>query len=940
MKILPVFISVIFTAFSDSVFAQFPPLNFYKITNDEGLSQATVNVVFKDKVGFLWVGTDDGLNRFDGKKIKRYYHQYNDSNTLAANEVYGICEDDYNRIWIAHFNAGISIYDKNTNSFIRLENRFTARNRLASSRVYGVYKDKQGMIWARTVFGISKISPANFSIENYNDPRFADLNTVNIDIIDFAEHVWFGSKAKGLLRITKDGKTAPIGIWDNSKHGTSVTGIIQETARSLLFTSEKGLFRLRKQDAHIGIEPIAKDSVLFRSANKLFKQKNTPFVWIATEKGILVIDITQKTLVKHVKSESIKDNLISNLVNCLLQDDEQNIIIGTSRGINIASPYTSIFNNYENILRKINHFGHPVYAIHELPDGQLLLGTKSGGAYIFNPDSLKVVPIRIPYSPASEIKVYHFTPFINNDLVVCTSKGLWLLDLVNRRASAHRPAKFPELKQLENVSITNLTIADDSLAYIAGFTDGFFKWNYRRGTIKQYRRNEHLQWEGPVDNQVQKIAFSRNKHEIIVCTKFGFSLFYPAQDSFVNFRPGKRYPQELPARNIKDAWDDGENIWIATFGAGIQRLNKRTGLFSGLTTREGLPNNSVYAIIPDSKGYLWIPTNHGLALLNIQKSAVTTFTTGDGLPDNEFNGYASYKSPTGNLYFSTLNGIVQTRPEMLTSNSIRPKVVLTDLVASNSEQKDSVVNIYAASEIIIPAGFNSLFFEFASLSFAAPAKNQYRIMIENFDKDWIDLGNNNFRRYSNLPPGNYVLKLMGSNNSGRWSEQPLLLKIYVSPFWYQTRLFRTLLILSLSTLIFIAVRNYYIERLKEQKRSYEKQLAVQEERQRIGSEIHDDIGAGLMGVRLLTEMIGKRTSDGELNEEIKKIHSSISELSTKMREVIWSLNINNDTFESLLNYIQKQALQLFENSSINLITKLPAVICRFRNILTPWFRPS
>jgi ligand-binding sensor domain-containing protein len=239
MKILSLVLQFIFL-FSVS-FAQLPLVNFYKITNEEGLSQATVNVVYKDKDGFLWIGTDDGLNRFDGKEIKTYYHQFTDSNTMAANEIYGICEDRYNRLWIAHYNAGISIYDKNNDRFIRLDNRVHPSEKLSTNRVYGLTTDSKGFIWARTVYGISKINPDNFSIENFDHSSFSDINnTLHIDIIEYADHIWFGSKTNGLLRVTRDGKNAPLEKYDSKNHGSSVTGIFADKDRELLVASKRG----------------------------------------------------------------------------------------------------------------------------------------------------------------------------------------------------------------------------------------------------------------------------------------------------------------------------------------------------------------------------------------------------------------------------------------------------------------------------------------------------------------------------------------------------------------------------------------------------------------------------------------------------------------------------------------------------------------------------
>ncbi|MEJ7741737.1 MAG: two-component regulator propeller domain-containing protein [Nocardioidaceae bacterium] len=181
--------------------------------------------------------------------------------------------------------------------------------------------------------------------------------------------------------------------------------------------------------------------------------------------------------------------------------------------------------------------------------------------------------------------------------------------------------------------------------------------------------------------------------DLILCTKFGFSIFYPSADSFLNLLPGKNYPYELPARNVKYAYDDGKFIWITTYGAGVQKFDKVKHTFTGITTKEGLPNDAVYAVIPDDNGKMWISTNNGLASYNIQSGAVQTFTTQDGLPENEFNGYSAYRSNSGKIFYSTLNGIVSINRRIDVSNPYSPNIVITHFEANYKKRTPSLIVI-------------------------------------------------------------------------------------------------------------------------------------------------------------------------------------------------------------------------------------------------------
>ncbi|MEJ7741738.1 MAG: hypothetical protein WKF73_03815 [Nocardioidaceae bacterium] len=216
-------------------------------------------------------------------------------------------------------------------------------------------------------------------------------------------------------------------------------------------------------------------------------------MWIGTSaQGILIVDVNQKKIVRKLRSETISDNLLSNAILSFWEDDEKNIFVGTGRGVNIYSPYSRLFNNYENVFRKMPNFGHPVYAIYELSDGNLLIGTKQKAAYYFNTTTYEAKPIPLPNSNSAEPKntIYHFTPYKQNKFFVCTTRGLYILT-VEKDSCVITPFKyFTELKFADSLPITDVFMYNDSLAYIASSTAGLFKWNYKSHTIRQYKKDD------------------------------------------------------------------------------------------------------------------------------------------------------------------------------------------------------------------------------------------------------------------------------------------------------------------------------------------------------------------------------------------------------------------------------------------------------------------
>ncbi|MBA2762386.1 MAG: hypothetical protein H0U39_10600, partial [Segetibacter sp.] len=340
------------------------------------------------------------------------------------------------------------------------------------------------------------------------------------------------------------------------------------------------------------------------------------------------------------------------------------------------------------------------------------------------------------------------------------------------------------------------------------------------------------------------------------------------------------------------AYDDGKYIWVTTYGAGVQKFDKVKHTFTGITTKEGLPNDAVYSVIPDDNGKMWIATNNGLAAYNLQTKAIQIFTTQDGLPENEFNGYSGYRSNSGKIFYSTLNGVISINRRIDVSNPYSPNIVFTHFEA-NHAKKDSIFNCYNTSAIELPPGFNSINIRFAALSFAAPSKNLYKIKLTGYDNDWINLKNNNEVRYTQLPPGRYVFNVMATNNSGKWSSKVLSFKITVLPFWYQTVLFRLLLILIGCAVVYASYR-YRVSQL----------LKVEKMRRRISSDLHDDIGSTLSSINIYSNL-AKEEKDNIFY--IDTIQQYTQNIIGNLDDLVWSINPKNDGIATMADRMRSFA---------------------------------
>lgn len=877
---------------------QTPAINFYKLTNEQGLSQATVNVLYKDKEGFLWIGTDDGLNRFDGKEIISYHSAYGDPHAMPANVIYAITGDETGKIYLGHYRGGISYLDKTTGHFkkVLLHRASNGDSPLSVLGLAYVHRN----LWARTVNGISRINTKTLKIDNFNDPKFADKDLLsNVDIIDAYGCIWFGSSNKGLLRIKQDGDSKLSNSWDCQKHGYTVTGITRDDD-ALWVASEKGIFKIKMVGESYTVEPFYLDDFLFGKRNRILLDDKRQTVWVGTNaRGIVIINKRNKK-VQKITSSGMNDELVSNVVHYLLKDEEMTIFVGTACGVSVCSAFTTAFNNYHNIFKKIPGFKHPVYAIHQLPDGKLLLGNLRG-VQLFNPSSFVLRNIPSASKNDSDLIVYHFTPINHQLILVCTEAGILELEKLRNQFILHQPKRFSELRKLRKMPITQINITNDSIAFIATYSNGLFKWNYKNHSLKQFsKKGPSLASDTvPVDDCIMKIVQSKHG-ELIICCETGFSILNLKNERFKNFTAGEHYPKELPGMNIKDAYDDGSNIWVTTYGQGLQRWNRHSQTFTGFTTKEGLPNNALYAIVPFNNN-LWIPTNNGLAVLDLNSKKIRTFTTDDGLPDNEFNAFSATVSKSGLLYFSTINGIVSVNPNLLETNTYSPPIVVTDFKA-NSSNKDTTYNSFNKDKFILPAGYNSITIKYAALTYAAPSKIVYRVKMSPFDVKWVDQGKNNQVMYHRLPPGKYTFTILATNSSGNWSKNNTSVTIVIKPKWYESSWFY-LTICIMCLLVIYGLYRYRVGQLERE----------QKIRSKLASDLHDDLGSTLNSISVYVNLA---LMEKGKEARLQKVKESTQESITALRDTIWVMDDKKNTVADLTGRICQFTAPLAEAHNI------------------------
>jgi len=350
-------------------------------------------------------------------------------------------------------------------------------------------------------------------------------------------------------------------------------------------------------------------------------------------------------------------------------------------------------------------------------------------------------------------------------------------------------------------------------------------------------------------------------------------------------------------------------LWIGTNGGGLNRFEYKTGTFKHYIEKDGLPSNVVYGIVSDPNGSLWLSTNKGLSEFDRGKKITRKFEQSDGLQGNEFNRYAYTGLNNGMICFGGVNGFNYFFPEGISYNHVIPQIQITDFKISNQSvplsQQDGILDnpAYMTREIILQYRDNMISFEFAAMDFSSPSKNLYQYRLDGFDKKWIQAGTNYTATYTNLDPGRYLFKVLGSNNDEVWNNQGAYIHIVVLPPWYMTIWFRVFTALVVAGAIYVIYRYRMRQALK-----------LHVVRDRIARDLHDEIGSTLQSISMYSVVAAKVVAEKapEAKDMLTQIGESTSMMMEAMSDIVWTINTRNDRFDNMVNRMRAFAVELLE----------------------------
>lgn len=881
--------------------AQKQDMRFKHLTTDEGFSQGQVRSIFQDSYGFIWIGTDNGLNRYDGQNFVVYKHNPLNEHSINNSDIRCIFEDSKKNLWIGTF-LGLDLYDRKLDRFVRFKigsiqtvvssiledskgnlwigthgslyyyNIHTSSfkvytkeaNNLTNNFIRSIVKDKNERIWVGTINGLNCFDAAKDTFIPYlfdanENTRFRSNRIATLKV-DYKNRLWVGTD-KGLYLFLNSQEVPEKGTFRHFYHNPlddksiaegGILTMIEDTENNLWIGTEFGgldCINLKKFDAgdteffHYRNDPAQATSLSNNTVYSILedKQKN---LWVGTySKGLNVFNRSSMRFSTAFTSKKNGYALSSNFVNTFFEENDF-LWLGTDNGLNQVNKKTGKVKAFLNDpLDPQSISSNWIQAILKDSRGNLWIGTRGGGLNKFNYESGT------------------FTRFLNN------------------------PADSTSL--LSNI-IFSIYEDEKKNLLLGSLEGGLILFDRDKLIFKNY------------NNESPSNTPSYVTH---VCGAPGGGLWLLTIRTVDLFIPGKKtisyaHSAQDPLSLSSDITtclhkDRNNNLWIGTDN-GLNVLDVRTNKFKTYTTKDGLPDNTIKAILEDDHGNLWVATNKGISkFVDATKyPSVTEFknyTPSDGLQGYEFNKRAGFKDSKGWMYFGGSNGVNYFHPDSIKNNTYIPDIKIVDFLvldksvkigAENSPLKQ---NIALASEITLSYKLSVFKFKFAALNYISPERNQYAYKMEGFDADWNYSGNIGEATYMNLNPGKYTFRVKASNNDGIWNETGTSLKIVITPPWWATWWFKIIIGLIIILLILIA---YYIRfayyRNKEKELNY---------------------------------MVQKRTKELEVtNKLLMDRQHRIEEQSAELFAQTENLKQSNDMLIEKQKYIEKQSAELEESN--------------------------
>ena len=846
---------------------------------DDGLPQNEVRALAQTSSGFLWVGTKEGLARFDG--VKFVFVDVEEAPELRHGLITALCASRDGGLWIACDGAGL---------FRLQDGKFTHLSEsdgLISNQTRALLEAKDGALWIGTENGVSMYKDAKFT--NFSQKNGLGDNSVRALCQDHRGAIRVATR-RGLSSISPEFKISTMNFGLLSR-GNALRSVYEDRQGNIWVSSNEGVTCEGAQGRKFYSKA---EGLPDQIATALFEDSEGR-MWVGTYSGLACLDEGQ-VICKPMNEAGFGD-----LVNTLFEDREGTLWAGARDGLYCIKPARfSAYTTTEGLTY------NNVMSVREDREGAIWIATWGGGV-----NRLK----------DGKITTFGTTNGLTHDSATALEEtkdgSIWIgmdFDGGLNRIKEGQHSSFTAQQGLVNQGI--LAIHEDQRGVLwVGTKSGLVQ--HKDGKFNNYTMGRGL--AGTTNN----VILEDSKGELWFGTDNGLSRWNGGK--FINYTTA----QGLSHNFVNALYEDRDHIlWIGTRGGGLNRF--KDGKLIAYTTRQGMFNDEIYEILEDDSGHFWMSCRNGI--FRVQKQDFDDFDAGrtrlitstvfgkaDGLPSIQCNGVAKpagWKSRDGRLWFATIRGVVAIESRIKTND--KPPPVSIDAVLADRKPLDGFgirQSGHSTNEpLTITPGRGELEIHYTALSLRAPEKNRFKYMLEGVDSDWVDAGSRREAYYTKLGPGNYKFRVMASNNDGVWNKAGATLNLLFLPHFWQTWWFKLSVPAVVGVLLAVAY-HFRVTQLRQIER-----LRIQ-----IAADLHDDVGSRLTKVGMVTETLDHETGTNERTKPyVENIARTTREVIQAMDEIVWTINPKNDTLDNLANYIFQYAQEYFQNTGVRCRMDLPA----------------
>jgi two-component system sensor histidine kinase ChiS len=842
-------LALIILLMASALYGQVENIRFDHISIKEGLSQVSVNCILQDKKGFMWFGTQDGLNRYNGYDFVIYRHNPDDKTTISDNFVWSIFEDQDGMIWIGTFGKGLDKFDPASGIFTHNEHDAATSNSLSNNDVRCILEDKYRILWIGTHGGgLNKFDRKTNGFVHYTtDHNKLSNNNVTSIFEDRSGVLWIGTYGGGLNRF--DRNTGEFIHYKNipknnqSLSGNKVMSIFEDRTGTLwVGTEENGLNKFDKKTGYFECYKTENRKLKHDDVRVIYEDRRGA-LWIGTSGGLNKLDGQTGKFIPYTKGKS-PNSLSNDDIRCIYEDPFGVFWVGTRRaGINKFYQKGGQFILYTNDASNKNSLSHnTVMSIYyDETDDILWIGTFGGGLNKLDRSSGRFT--HYMHEKANTKNLSH------NEVRAIHKDRDGMLWVGTYGGGLNKfDTKTEKFEYYKNNNGKHDSLSDNYLRVIHEDRNGvlwigtengglnkmvdrksgkFIRYTTENSNINDdliyciYEDRSGVLWFGTRSSGLTKLDNSENMQ-------------------FKHYKHDDKIDSSISHNSILSIYEDKRGIlWIGTDG-GLNKFDRKKK-FTSFRIKNGLPNEVIYGILEDKEGNLWLSTNKGISKFNPITGGFRNYDVEDGLQSNEFNAGAYFKNEkTGEMFFGGIEGFNTFSPEQIKDDLNPPSIVISDFFIANKPvklqrvDKDSPLSkpVYATDSLTLSSRQNFFSFEFAALHYASPRKNRYQYKMEGWDNNWIGTDWENRRAtYNNLPAGNYTFKVKGTNKDGIWNEDGTSIKVKILPPPWKTWWAYSLYILVVGAILFLICYVFY----QRKKSVYERYIAQVESMAALGT---------------------------------------------------------------------------------------------------------